>query len=333
MRFVPFEELDSSPNVIVDGAAGPGTELTLSHWPKSGTPSHLKRDTSAKIVFAYRDSPSSHVAAEIVSNNHFDEDGLVGIYTLVDPRKAERHRDLLTDVADAGDFGFFKHRDAARIAFTLSAYADPDLSPLPKELFALPYAQMASGLYRYLLDLLPNLLMNLTAYQQLWEAEDHRLTATENWLEKGRITIEEKPAIDLAIVRILEDFAEQPVHRFTQKRVARCHPFALHNRTLCTRILSIQKHHVEFNYRYESWVQLISRRPLPRVDLRDLARELNKEEVSGGEWHFDGVERITPQLHLDGSDETSIAPEWIQSRLEHHLLTGTPAWNPYANFR
>jgi hypothetical protein len=329
MRFVPFEDLDSSPNIVVDGAAGSGTVLTLSHWPKSGTPAHLKRDTSARIAFAYLDSASSHVTAEIVSNNHFDEDGLVGIFTLVDPRTAERHRELLIDISDAGDFGFFNQRDAARIAFALSAYADPDISPLPKQLFALPYAQMASGLYEKLLEFLPNLITNLNAYRHFWEGEDQRLAATREWIEKGKILIEEKSAMDLAIVRILENLSDQPVHRFTQKRVARCHPFAIHNRTLCTRILIIQGRHVEFNYRYESWVQLVSRRPLPRVDLSALARELNEEETSGGKWHFDGVERITPQLHLDGSDETSIATDSIQRRLGHHLATGTPAWNPY----
>ena len=52
MRFVPYHELnDSTPNIIVDGAAGPGTVLTLSHWPKSGTPEALKRDTFRRDCF------------------------------------------------------------------------------------------------------------------------------------------------------------------------------------------------------------------------------------------------------------------------------------------
>src|SRR5262245_1226541 len=102
MRFVPYERLDDSPNIIVDGAAGRGTVLTLSHWPKSGTPVHLKRDTSAEIVYAYLDSPSSQVAADVVSNNHFDEDGLVGIFALIDRRAGDKYRELLLDTASAG---------------------------------------------------------------------------------------------------------------------------------------------------------------------------------------------------------------------------------------
>ena len=45
MRFLPYSHIDASPNVIpnviVDGASTKGTVLTLSHWPKSGTPADL----------------------------------------------------------------------------------------------------------------------------------------------------------------------------------------------------------------------------------------------------------------------------------------------------
>jgi hypothetical protein len=93
--------------------------------------------------------------------------------------------------------------------------------------------------------------------------------------------------------------------------------------------LLLQGPHVEFQYRYESWVQLASRRPPPRVDLTALAQELNQEETSGGRWAFDGVEQITPRLHLQGSTATSLRPEMIRRRLEQHLATGAPAWDPY----
>jgi hypothetical protein len=330
MRFVPYERLEAgSPNIIVDGAAGPGTILTLSHWPKSGTPASLKRDTSAEIVFAYLDSPSAYVAADIASNNHFDEDGLIGIFALLDPATAAKYRELLLDAASAGDFGVFRRRDAARIAFTISAYADPETAPLSAELFALPYPEMVGQLYVQLLALMPKLLTDISAYRRHWEAEDQKLAVSEELIEDGRITIEENRSLDLAVVRIPEDLAAQPVHRFTQKRLAECHPFALHSRTACTRLLIIQGQRVEFHYRYESWVQFASRRPPARVDLNPLARELNLEEASGGQWVFEGVERITPKLYLHGASESSVPAAAIQQRLEGFLSSGRPAWNPY----
>jgi hypothetical protein len=316
-RFVPYDQLNSSPNIIVDGAATTGTVLTLSHWPKSGTPAELRRDTSAEIVFAYLDSPDIYPDADAVSNNHFDEDGLVGIFALLDRSAAEKSRELLIDVSRAGDFGVYQRRDAARIAFTLFAYADSNSSPLPKELFEMPHLQMAGQLYQHLVEILPRILADVDAYKHLWEAEDAKLSASERLIENGDISIEERPDLDLAVIQIPEN------------DLTECHPFALHSRTNCTRLLIEQGQHVEFQYRYESWVQLASRRPPSRVDLKDLARELNLEETSEGRWVFDGVERITPRLHLEGSSTTSLSPDTIRRRLEQHLATGALAWNPY----
>lgn len=329
MRFVPYDQLNSFPNIIVDGAATSGTVLTLSHWPKSGTPADLKRDTSAEIVFAYLGSSDFHVHADAVSNNHFDEDGLVGIFALTNPATAEKHRDLLMDAASAGDFGVYKSRDAARIVFTISAFADSNASPLAKQLFKLPYLQMAGRLYEHLTELMPRLLARLSDYKHLWEAEDAKLSASEELIENGDITFQEQPDLDLAVIHVPEDIPSNPVHRFAQTRLAECHPFALHNRTSCCRLLILRGQRVEFQYRYESWVQLASRRPPSRVDLKELARELNQEETSEGRWVFDGVEHITPRLHLEGYPTTSLSPAAIQRRLEHYLSTGLPAWNPY----
>ena len=329
MKFVPYHLLDDSPNIIVDGAAGRGTVLTLSHWPKSGTPGHLKRDTSAAIVFAYLDSPSCHVQADVVSNNHFDDDGLIGIFTLVDTVTAHKYRELLLDAASAGDFGVFKSRDAARIAFTIRAYTDSEISPLSAEIFALPYLEMAGQYYEQLLELMPSFLANINEYEQHWKVEDKMLAASEKLIENGRITIEERPDLDLAIVRIPSDLKAEFVHEFTQKYMAECHPFAVNSRTSCTRLLTIRGPHVEFQYRYETWVQLVSRRPPLRVDLKALAEELNQSETSGGCWVFDGVEQMSPRLHLKGADETSLAAADIQERLERYLLIGPAIWDPF----
>ena len=58
---------------------------------------------------------------EAVSNNHFDQDGLVSIYALVAPEEAIARRSFLEDVARAGDFAVCRDRDAARVSMVLSA--------------------------------------------------------------------------------------------------------------------------------------------------------------------------------------------------------------------
>jgi hypothetical protein len=317
MRFLPYGEAALVPNVIVDGAPAANTVLTLSHWPKSGTPAALKRDTSAEIVFAYLDAADRHVHAEAVSNNHFDEDGLVGMFALVDAPLAVRHRDLLVDVAQAGDFGVFARRDAARIAFAIAACAEAGTSPLPPRIFELPHADLTGELYVQLIELLPRLLTNLNDHRALWEGEDARLATSEELIERGIVTIEEQPELDLAVVRMPDHLAVD------------CHPFALHSRTRCSRMLMLQGDRVELQYRYEGWVQMASRRPAARVDLSALAGELNAEEKAGARWIFDGVDRITPRLHLEGATASSIPATTIVNRIDAQLRTAPPAWNPY----
>ena len=91
-HFVPYDQAVGIPNVIVDGTANIGTVLTLSYWRRSGTPEELASDTSAEIVFKYLGSPHLHVTAEAVSNNHFDEDGLIGVFAFTQPDIALQHR-------------------------------------------------------------------------------------------------------------------------------------------------------------------------------------------------------------------------------------------------
>jgi hypothetical protein len=329
MRFLPYADAGAVPNIIVDGSRTANTVLTLSHWPKSGTPAALKADTSTAIVFNYLNAPLLHVDADAASNNHFDEDGLVGIFALTQPEVALRHRDLLTDVAQAGDFGCFDQRQAARIAFALSAHADAESSPLDRGLFALPYPQMAGRLYVELLAALPNLITHIDDYRALWEHEDAQLTASEWLIDRGVITFDEQLDLDFAVIRVPEDPARYLPPGFEKSDLRECHQYAIHNRTRCTRLLIIQGKHVELRYRYEGWVQMASRTPAARVDLSALAEELNHDETTGGRWVFDGVDQITPRLHLAGSPTTSISPDAIAGRAEHHLRTGASAWDPY----
>jgi len=319
VHYIPYDELGDRPNIIVDGAANPHTLITLSHWPDSDTPEVLKDDLSAQIVFRYLDRPESWVQADAVSNNHFDEDGLVGIFSLVNPDHAQRQRSLLIDVAAAGDFGTYRFREAARTTFVLSTFADPELSPLDAGIFKQPYPRLAARLYQEMLPRLPEILGDLDRWRRYGELEDAFLEEGEAKVRAGQVQIEEIPELDLAIVRLPESLSGRKVHRFTQDRRAACHPMALHNVIRSFRILLMQERNYEFQYRYESWVQYITKRPMPRVDLAPLAQQLSEMESGNGRWEFDGVDEITPKLALVDADESRIAPEEFLKRIRSFL--------------
>jgi hypothetical protein len=314
LRFLPYAEAATVPNIVVDGAAAAKTVMALSHWPKSGTPTRLRADTSTEIAFNYLDAPSVQVDVGSVTNNHFDEDGLIGIFALTEPALAASQRPLLIDVANAGDFGIYRSRAAARIAFVLAAYSDRATSPLPSATFAGPYSDVTAKLYQELLPLVPRLISSIEEFRALWEDADRRLTDGEALLDRKVVTIEPHDDLDLAIVRVPSDVAVPPA-------------MALHTRTPHSRLILVHGDAVELRYRYEGWVQFASRPIAPRVDLTGLAAELTAQETAG-EWSFGGVDSITPTLHFDGA-RSSLPVDDVVSRMSEVLRTGLPAWDPY----
>jgi predicted porin len=104
---------------------------------------------------------------------------------------------------------------------------------------------------------------------------------------------------------------------------------ALHNATSCFCLLLIQGRKYELRYRYETWIQYVSRQPIPRVDLKPLAQQLTQQENSESHWQFDGVEQITPRLHLVGARESQISPESFRRQVTDFLRAAPPAWNPF----
>jgi hypothetical protein len=328
-HFVAYEELGQTPNIVVDGSGNAATVITLSHWPKSGTPKALKADTSTEIVFNFLTAPRFHVAAASVSNNHFDEDGLAGIYALIEPEAATAMRDLVVGVAHAGDFATYRDRRAARVAFTVSAFADSQQSPLDRAIFEMPYAEQCAALYQELLPRFGEMLADTDRFRRYWEMEDEVLTDSERALRQEDVTIDELPEVDLAIVRIAEKRAPQSIHRFTWASQEACHPMAVHNATRCNRILMQQGRCYAFVYRYESWVQFMTRPPPSRVDLSPLAEALSADESGATQWNFEGVSEITPRMTLSGDQESSIPPEAFAAKVAMFLATAPPAWDPY----
>ena len=88
LRFVPEHAIAGIPNVVVDGSPNADTVLTLSHWPGSPTPPELRDDLSAQIAFRALSEPERFAGVEAVTNNHFDQDGIVSAFALLWPALA-----------------------------------------------------------------------------------------------------------------------------------------------------------------------------------------------------------------------------------------------------
>jgi hypothetical protein len=330
LHYIPYGELAGEPSVVVDGAPAPGTVLCLSHWPGVGSPPEFAADLSADMAFLYVDAFDRHGEARLASNNHYDQDGLVGLFALVRPDQALARRDLLVEVARAGDFAVTSSRDAARISMVLSAYADPKRSPLS----SLPaqYEDMTAALYGELLGRLCEICDNPDRFRDLWAEEDESLRSSEAALASGAVTIAEIPDLDLAIVRASAQTPDEGGHRFAGRWAPGLHPMAVNNATERGALLTVRGHVYDFGYRYESWVQFRSRTIRPRVDLSPLADRLNTAEAAAGggaHWVAEPVSALTPSVSTVERAESCLAPSAVIDVVEKHLRSAPPAWDPY----
>ena len=264
-----------------------------------------------------------------MTNDHFDEDGLIALFVMIDPETALSMRDLLCDASHAGDFATYRSRQAARMAFALSTLADRSTSPQPKDAFPDAYPQFCAEMYSRLLPMIPDMAGDTESFRDLWSGEEAVLDDSERALDAGEITLEEDVEADLVVVRIPTTRQERPAHRFTQDRMVLCHPMTIHNRSHCNRVATVCSQGLRFGYRYESWVQMVNDPPPPRVDLSPLATQLTELETGGAAWVFDGVEQLTPALHIKSDTESTVDPERFLSMLSAARKTGAPAWDPY----
>ncbi|HWG90647.1 MAG TPA: DUF6687 family protein [Candidatus Thermoplasmatota archaeon] len=306
LRYVPYEVLGTTPNVVVDGAAQEATVLTLSHWPGSGTHKALKADTSTEICFRYLSAPEIAPEAEearAVSVNHEDVDGLLGMWALLNPGVAWDHLEDLVAAATADDFGRITSERGAWLALT---FAD-----LLREGYAAALPRVA------------HVLGNLELYEGTYRAAWRRIEADRDALKTGRATLEEHPDIDLAVFR-----SHAPLHEWAQNSA-----------TDRMRILEIVDGRIHgFRYRYETWVQFVSRPLPPRVDLTPFLQTLNAiEEHPDAVWEFDGIGDLVPRLQLLDARGDAVAsriePDRFLADLGEYLrLTQHDPdriWNPY----
>ena len=310
MRYVEYEASATEPNIVIDGSPNAGTVLCLTHWPGIACVApELADDLSAQMAFRYLDSGMSlHGDAEVVTNNHFDQDGLVGVFALIEPELARAHRDLLLDVAAAGDFGTYRDRRAARISASISQWG-----------------QLTAGdPFPVGLEHLPRILDDVDAYRDFWAEDDEHLTASETALAAGRIRIVDEPDLDLAVVTVDHDVAPTWGHRFTGQRFDGVHPMALHNATDMSSLALVHGRTLSFVHRYETWVQYQTRPRPKRVALLPLARALTG--IDDVRWHAEAVGALTPRLTHEG--ESSVPAETFLAMVREHLRTSPPAWDP-----
>jgi hypothetical protein len=237
-------------------------------------------------------------------------------------------RAQVIDVARAGDFATFTDRNSMRIAFALAAWADAERSPLDPATFAGEYEDECGRLYEAILPRMSELLDYPDTLRPWWEAEDAHLTESLEAIERGVVTVVERPELDLAIVGVPAAWADRMTTRFTVNRADAVHPAAVHAVTDRLRIATLHDGRCRVECRYETWVMFRSRAVMLRPDLRPLALQLDEIEPGDTSWIADAPGALTPSLRLHRGD-SSIGSDRFLAELEHFLAVAPPAWDPF----
>ena len=127
MKFEFYHEgLGGAPLLSVDGTVEGA--LHLSHWEGNRTPEELRADTSTEIALNFAEWPRREEWArgvEVVTNNHFDADGVLSVWSVLNGERALDLRSELVSAAEAGDFSEFPNESAVRVSILLQGGDNP----------------------------------------------------------------------------------------------------------------------------------------------------------------------------------------------------------------
>jgi hypothetical protein len=296
--FVPFQQLRRQPSIVVD-STGLGAVLTLAHWRGAATPVPLRDDISAGSVLRALHQPATPgLEAAAVTANHFDIDGFVGVWALLNPELALRHEHLLRRVATLGDFREIDWQDPqADHALQLVCWLNAE----EKARFYEPFGASARRLredeasaekFAWFLPRFAAVLENPEIGRAAWEAEYQRVRLGLAAMHSPATIIRRYPEIGLTVVHTPEPLPY----------------YALFGATAGTdMVLSLYGgQRYEFEYKYTTWVDLASRPTLPRLPLDALTARLNQLETTARRWTFDGITDTGPLLRLSGKTLTKV---------------------------
>lgn len=298
MRFEFYHSgLDGVAKLSVDGTVS--NSVHFSHWQGNETPAEVKADTSTEIALNLIASPNRKTLTkgiELVTNNHFDTDGVLSVWTMLNDERALQLRDKLMPAAEAGDFSEFTNEDAIRASIAIQGSdqpitADDAGSPLARQLAGAAVDDDARA-YELVLPEVERLLTRTGDYESLWRGPWTQIETSINSFERGESKIEEFADARFSLVTVARDIfgasgfdPEQHAAPFTAiSRYAKGELFLI--------AIPYQSGWAyRIDYPYYSWAETIVR---PRIERRNFARlvsRLNQLESRGpGQWALDTSE-------------------------------------------
>src|SRR5436190_15671840 len=196
MRFEFYHSgLDNVPKLSIDGTVA--NAIHFSHWQGNETLAEVKADTSTEIALNLVASPRraqmTH-GIELVTNNHFDTDGVLSVWTVLAGEKALCLRKQLIAAAEAGDFSEFTNEDAVRASIVIQGSDQAS----PNDEVGSPLARQLAGgevddarAYELVLPEVERVLTRTDDYESLWRDGWESIAIAIESFERGESSVTE----------------------------------------------------------------------------------------------------------------------------------------------
>lgn len=309
MRFEFYSAaLDDIPKLSVDGTVD--NSIHFSHWNGNETPAQLKADTSTEIALNLVGSPNRDELTrgiELVTNNHFDTDGVLSVWTVLTGERALELRAQLVPAAEAGDFSEFKTEAGVRASIVIQGSDQP----VPGEASGSPLANQLAGeqvdddarCYELVLPEVERVLTRTDEFEALWRGPWEKIATALESFERGGSKVEEFAASGLSLVTLAPevfgpagfDPARDAAPATAISRYAHGQLF------LITTPLGNGWAH-RLDYPYYSWAETVMRPRIPRRDFSEVLIQLNQlEPDDNGTWKLDTSE-LASAIKFLGAD-------------------------------
>jgi hypothetical protein len=329
MRFEYYnDELADLPKLSVDGTVD--NAVHFSHWKGNETPASLKADTSTEIALNLVAAPNRDELTrgiDLVTNNHFDTDGVLSVWTVLTGERALDLRDGLIAAAEAGDFSELSTEDGVRASIVIQGSDSPtdnSGSPLARQLAGEAVSDDARA-YDLVLPHVEAVLTHIDEYESLWRDAWDRIAAALDSFAKGASRVIEDTEARLSIVTIAPEIFSPSGFKPTRHAA----PFtAISNHAsgelflIATPVEDGWAYRID--YPYYSWAETVVRPKITRRNFSSLVSELNNlEKDSNARWRLDSSELASAAKFSDQNGQlaaSTLQPDEVASKLRNFLL-------------
>ncbi|HVS81312.1 MAG TPA: DUF6687 family protein [Pyrinomonadaceae bacterium] len=327
MRFEYYHDgLADVPKLSLDGTVA--NAVHFSHWKGNETPASVKADTSTEIALNLVAAPNREELTrgiDLVTNNHFDTDGVLSVWTVLTGERALELRDKLIAAAEAGDFSELSTQEAVRASIVIQGSDSPtDVgSPLARQLAGSEVIDEARA-YELVLPHVERVLTRTNDYASLWVDPWNRIALALESFAKGRSRVEEDNEAKLSLVTL----APEIFSSLGFKPTRHCAPFTAISHHARGEVFLIATPldggwAYRIDYPYYSWAETVVRPSIGRRDFSSLIARLNEvEENPAGHWKIDTSELASAAKFSDANGKlaaSSLQLDVVASELRNAL--------------